>query len=169
MDIRIFTLRFDPAIERFNDSRFRDFIKDKEVVSLSDHFFLRDGVPYLTLVVGFHHPLFEEIGENPKKERGKRDESWRDLLKEHDMPLYNTLRNWRNDTAKQEGIPPYVICTNRELAMLCVARPQNLNGLGEIKGIGEGKLKKYGGPILSLLAMGEPGAKGGMANAKKQG
>ncbi len=167
MDVRIFTLRFDQTIERFDDSQFRDFIKDKEVVSLSDHFFLRDNVPYLTLVVGFHLPAFEDGTKPSQKGVNKRDESWRELLKENDIPLFNTMRGWRNEAAKQEGIPPYVICTNRELAAIVVARPQSLNGLGEIKGVGEGKLKKYGTAMLALLARGSAGKEKGADNAKK--
>ncbi|MCI5144240.1 MAG: hypothetical protein D3923_01635 [Candidatus Electrothrix sp. AR3] len=121
MDIRIFTLRFNVETERFDDTRFRDFIKDKEVISMNDHFFIRDNMPYLTLVISFHVPNLVET-PLPGKKESKRDESWRDLLQEEDIPLFNTLRTWRNETAKQEGLPPYVICTNHQLALMVVAR-----------------------------------------------
>ena len=90
----------------------------------------------------------------------KRDESWRDLLSEVDWPLFNALRGWRGDRAKKEGIPPYVICNNRQLAELVKARPTTLAGLGEVEGIGEAKLKKYGKEILALLAGSDSGKKG---------
>ena len=56
MLVRVFTLGFDPATERFNDEPVRDFLADKEVVSISDHFFVRDAAPYLALV-GNYSPL----------------------------------------------------------------------------------------------------------------
>ena len=158
MNIRVFTLRFNPAIERFDDSELQDFIKDKEVISMNDHFFLRDNMPYLTLVVGFHLPGIESDFLLSEKKGTGRDASWRDLLQEEDMPLFNTLRTWRNETSKQEGIPPYVICTNRQLAQIVVAKPQSIHALGEIKGVGEGKLKKYGGHILALMPKVDGGA-----------
>jgi hypothetical protein len=51
MLMRVFTLGFDPATECFDDQPVRDFLADQEVVSISDHFFVRDAVPYLALVV----------------------------------------------------------------------------------------------------------------------
>ena len=44
----------------------------------------------------------------------QRDESWRESLAKEDWPLFNTLRDWRAECAKAEGIPPYVICNNRQ-------------------------------------------------------
>jgi hypothetical protein len=53
MHVRVFTLRFDPATERFDDSAVVGFLADKEVLAIRDHFFVRDGVPYLTLVARY--------------------------------------------------------------------------------------------------------------------
>jgi len=33
--VEIFTLTFDPVLEKFNDSEFQDFIKDKEVLYIT--------------------------------------------------------------------------------------------------------------------------------------
>jgi ATP-dependent DNA helicase RecQ len=76
-------------------------------------------------------------------------------LTETDWPLFNTLRNWRSERAKQEGIPPYVICNNRHLAEIVKARPQTLAALGQIEGVGEAKIKKYGKELLAFI-VGEP-------------
>ena len=56
MLVRVFTLGFDPATERFEDAPVQDFISDKEVESISDHFFVRDGMPYLALGVCYRTP-----------------------------------------------------------------------------------------------------------------
>jgi len=53
MHLRVFTLRFDPLTGGFDDSAVAGFLADKEVLSIRDHFFLKDGVPYLTLVVRY--------------------------------------------------------------------------------------------------------------------
>lgn len=60
MLIRIFTLGFDPATARFNDEPVRDFIADKAVASISDHFFVKDEAPYLVLVVRYRLNLHLE-------------------------------------------------------------------------------------------------------------
>jgi hypothetical protein len=51
------------------------------------------------------------------------------MVSEADLPLFNTLRDWRLERSKQKGVPPYVICTNRQLAATVQARPQSLVNL----------------------------------------
>ncbi len=159
MLLRVFTLRFNPATERFDDSLVEVFLADKEVLSIKDHLFIKDDVPYLALVVYYRVPALQPAARTVKS-RKKRDESWRELLTEADWPLFNALRGWRSERAKQNGIPPYVICNNHQLTELVKARPDTLAGLGAVEGIGEAKLKKYGKEMLALIA-GRSGEKAG--------
>lgn len=73
-------------------------------------------------------------------------------MTEAELPLFNTLRNWRTERSKREGVPPYVICTNRQLAAMVKARPQSLTRLADIQGFGKAKPEKYGRDILEILA-----------------
>ncbi|MDQ6978570.1 MAG: HRDC domain-containing protein [Mariprofundaceae bacterium] len=118
---------------------------------MREHFFIRNETPYLAVVV-----IYEPVQEALKatKEGGRqrqKDESWRALLNDEDMPLFDSLRSWRSERCKKEGIPPYVICNNRELAMIVAARPQNLTGLLQLEGFGKAKAEKYGEDMLALL------------------
>ena len=154
MQLRIFTLPFNPVTQSFDDSGVTGFMADKDVLSIRDHFFTKDDIPYLTLVISYRvAPILSPPAQTTKPAR-KRDESWRQILTEADWPLFNTLRAWRMEQSRQVGIPPYVICNNRQLAEVVKARPKTLAALGRIEGFGEGKLKKYGGDLLALLAGG---------------
>ena len=51
MQVRVFTLRFNPATESFEDVAVTQFLADKEVCSIHDHFFVKDDTPDLTLVI----------------------------------------------------------------------------------------------------------------------
>lgn len=57
-----------------------------------------------------------------------------------------------SERAKADGIPPYVICNNRQLAEVVRVRPDTLTALGAIEGFGEAKLKRYGKALLALVA-----------------
>jgi ATP-dependent DNA helicase RecQ len=131
---KVITLRFSSTLDGFDDTPLRDFIKDKEVVSMQNHFFIKNDSPYLTIVINY--TLKPVAAEKPAENQiaGKRDESWRKRLTEADMPLFNALRDWRNRRSKREGFPPYIICTNDQLAEMVAARPQSLAKLGEIEG-----------------------------------
>lgn len=148
MLIKIITLKFDTLTENFDDSFLMEFVKDKEIISIRDYFFVRDGVPYLVIITTYRlRPVFEERIESGKG----RKENWRNLIGDGDLPLFNTLRNWRSERCKKDGVPPYVICTNEQLAMMVKNRPQSLNKLLEIEGVGKAKVEKYGREILSIL------------------
>ena len=77
-------------------------------------------------------------------------------MQEDAAETFRLLREWRNEIAKNDGIPPYVICNNRLLAQIANAKPDTLEGLGKLPGFGEGKLKRYGQEILELLRKLEP-------------
>jgi superfamily II DNA helicase RecQ len=36
-------------------------------------------------------------------------------LSEADMGVFNRLREWRSKRCRQEGVPPYIIFTNKQL------------------------------------------------------
>ena len=152
MQLRIFTLRFNPVTERFDDSAVVGFLADKDVISIKDHFFLKDNIPFITLVVNYRPVPLPATAAADRPAEAQRDQSWKELLTEEDWPLFKTLRAWRGERAKQDGIPPYVICNNRQLAEIIKARPRTMAELGQLDGIGEAKLKNYGNDILALIA-----------------
>lgn len=153
MLVRIFTLRFNPALGRFEDEEVRNFIKDKEVLSIRDHFFVKDEFPYLAVLVTYNllRPEAEPPSAAVRSSESERREEWRKVLEEQDWPLFNVLRDWRNQQAQTEGIPPYVICTNRQLAEVAHRRPASLNKLAAVEGLGKAKLERYGAAILTIV------------------
>ena len=150
MQTHILTLRFDDLLDTFDDSPFKEFAKDKRIIDLSDHFFIHDGLPYLTLVI--QYKLTIPVIPESKNQSKKHDSSWKELLRPKDYPLFNALREWRKARGKEAGMPSYIICTNRQLALVVNHRPTNLAQLGEIRGFGKAKLEKYGKEILDLVA-----------------
>jgi len=135
---RVITLRFNPVAGGFDDMPLRDFLKDKEVFTIREHFFVVHDVPYLVVLVTYALPALATPAA-PDPGTQQREASWRALVGEADLPLFNTLRDWRLERSKQEGVPPYVICTNRQLAAMVQARPQSLASLSSIAGFGKAK------------------------------
>ncbi len=151
---RIITLQFNTVTGQFDDEVVREFIKDKEVLLIRDHFFIKNETPYLTLVISYNmpqQPMATVVADKYGKVQ-KRDESWREILEDGDMPLFNSLRDWRNEQGKKEGLPPYIMFTNRQLATIAKQRPQSSAKLAEIEGIGKAKVEKYGKEILTIVA-----------------
>ncbi|WP_372442851.1 DNA helicase RecQ [Actinomadura barringtoniae] len=67
-------------------------------------------------------------------------------------PFFERLRAWRAATAKEQGVPAYVIFHDATLREIATALPSSLAQLGKISGVGENKLAKYGEQVLETLA-----------------
>jgi len=70
-------------------------------------------------------------------------------------PVFERLRAWRGATAKETGMPAYVIFHDATLREIATRMPTTLAELGTISGIGENKLAKYGEGVLATLSGGE--------------
>jgi ATP-dependent DNA helicase RecQ len=73
-------------------------------------------------------------------------------LPEDAVPVFERLRAWRGATAKEQGVPAYVVFHDATLRQIAAQAPTTLAALGTISGVGENKLAKYGQQILDTLA-----------------
>ena len=58
---------------------------------------------------------------------------------------------WRAATAKEQGVPAYVIFHDSTLREIATTAPSSLAELGKVSGIGETKLARYGQQVLDAL------------------
>lgn len=149
MLIKIFCLPFDSVQSSFKETEVRDFFKDKQVVSVNDYFFTRNDIPYLTLVFKYLSQPPDETARVASTS-SKKNESWKNLLSESDMGLFQLLRDWRSQKCRKEGVPPYVLFNNTQLAEIVKLRPQSHSDLSKVEGIGDAKIKKYADEILAI-------------------
>jgi ATP-dependent DNA helicase RecQ len=68
-----------------------------------------------------------------------------------DQQLFDKLRAWRQDIAKTQQVPAYVILHDRTLRELAQRRPRHREGLVDITGLGEAKIERYGEALVELL------------------
>jgi ATP-dependent DNA helicase RecQ len=73
---------------------------------------------------------------------------------------FEQLRAWRAATAKEQGVPAYVIFHDATLREIAAAQPSSLAALGKVSGVGETKLAKYGQQVLDVLVPGATGLAG---------
>jgi ATP-dependent DNA helicase RecQ len=73
-------------------------------------------------------------------------------LPEKARPIFERLRAWRAATAKEQGVPAYVIFHDATLRQIATRTPTTLAELGTVSGVGENKLAKYGQQVLDTLA-----------------
>jgi len=67
-------------------------------------------------------------------------------------PGFEPLRAWRRSRAQSDGVPAFVVFTNRALEAIASRRPGSLAELAQVPGVGERKLERYGEEVLGVLA-----------------
>lgn len=90
----------------------------------------------------------DPVPELPKRQQKRRagaiDE---DALR----PLFDTLRVVRLELAKDEHIPPFVIFSDATLWDMAALKPDSLDAMSQIKGVGSFKLHKYGRQFVGAI------------------
>ena len=66
--------------------------------------------------------------------------------------LFERLRQLRLTIAKEEGMPPYIIFSDKTLIDMCAKHPENEEEMLGVSGVGENKLHKYGQRFLDEIA-----------------
>lgn len=66
-------------------------------------------------------------------------------------PVFETLRSWRLERARNDDVPAYVVFSNATLAEIAERRPQTLAELASVAGVGPAKLERYGEEVLRVV------------------
>lgn len=70
---------------------------------------------------------------------------------EYDNLLFAQLRNKRKEIADGEGVPPYVIFSDKTLVQMATYFPQDKDGLLNMSGMGKVKYERYGAAFLAII------------------
>ncbi len=75
----------------------------------------------------------------------------RTLVAEEDAPMLSALKAKRRALAEAASLPAYMIFTDRTLIEMAERRPQTLDDLARINGVGAKKLDRYGADFLDVI------------------
>ncbi|SVD23641.1 uncharacterized protein METZ01_LOCUS376495, partial [marine metagenome] len=78
----------------------------------------------------------------------KADEDFDETAQE----LFEALRAYRIDTAREDGVPPYVVASDRTLRDISLLRPTTVDELMMAHGIGDTKAERYGSGFLRVVS-----------------
>ncbi|KGR81869.1 DNA helicase RecQ [Lysinibacillus odysseyi] len=67
-------------------------------------------------------------------------------------PLFEHLRNIRKEISTNEGVPPYVVFSDKTLKELSAKRPTTPEDFLAINGVGANKLEKYGESFIEAIS-----------------
>ena len=69
----------------------------------------------------------------------------------YDNDLFDLLRALRKQLADEQGIPPYIVFSDRSLRDMAALLPRSPEDMLSVSGVGEVKLQRYGKQFLDLI------------------
>lgn len=103
---------------------------------------LKGKVPFLAVLAE------EKSASGAQKVGGKRDVQLPDNV-HHE--LFETLRTLRKTEADNNGVPPFVVFSDRSLREMASLLPQTVESFGKINGVGQAKIEKYASLFLAPI------------------
>ncbi|MDD2859052.1 MAG: ATP-dependent DNA helicase UvrD2, partial [Candidatus Nanopelagicales bacterium] len=68
-----------------------------------------------------------------------------------DEHTFAELRQWRLELSRERSVPAFVICTDATLLAIAEQKPDSLDALAQIPGIGPAKLAEFGDDLLGVV------------------
>jgi DNA helicase-2/ATP-dependent DNA helicase PcrA len=72
----------------------------------------------------------------------------------YDEGLFERLKAWRLERARDDEVPAYVVFTDATLELIAEHKPVSETALRGISGVGPSKIERYGDDVLALVSGG---------------
>jgi ATP-dependent DNA helicase RecQ len=72
-------------------------------------------------------------------------------LSKSEQAIFDRLRSWRMGSAREHGVPAYVVFQDATLREIAKVKPTSLDQLRGVTGVGEKKLVSYGDDIVGII------------------
>ena len=109
----------------------------------------KDELRYEQDMAAYQKCKVDFVLEKPKKKKSiKVEETYADIK---NPKLIKILTKWRTTHAKEDGIPAYVVLTQKSLLAIADQLPHDRKSLLKIHGIGAAKVNLYGAEIIQMV------------------
>jgi len=87
------------------------------------------------------------------RQKAVKKASFASLTGDYSEKLFGQLRTQRQHLAREEGVPPFVVFSDRTLREMALYFPDTPEQMAGISGVGAAKLEKYGDTFMTLIEM----------------
>ena len=136
---KIITIPFDAREKAFDTGPLNEFVQNKKILSSNAVFFQEEMGHYWCVFLQYE-PIKEKHSEKEAPE-----------LDDRQSRLLDKLKVWRRQKAEAQGVPVYVIATNRELEDVVIKKPDSIAALKTIRGFGKSKVERHGKEIIECI------------------
>lgn len=135
----------------YAESDLNQFMRTVRVITTHREFTALGENSFWSLVVEYLSEGGANDSSNISNAINKKRIDYREVLSQSDFAIFAQLREWRKAVAAQENIPVYNVLTNEQMAKIIENRVLTLAALKDIDGVGDSRVKKYGGDIIKII------------------
>lgn len=145
MYCRHVTLRLDPQFAAADEAYLNQLLADAPRLTWQAAF-VAGPAPYWSILIAMPEPRLEAAAFTPAHDEEA-------ALTDQQTAVYEVLRAWRQERAKADNVPVYVVAHNASLEWIARRSAHILDDadLAQAKQFGRRRAEKYGAEILALL------------------
>lgn len=143
MKVKVLKIRISDQFQNMDEAILNDYLERYDIIDLNTQLVQGD-INFWSVFINYEE---KQIKPTSSKTNVNPDEQ----LSEEETIIYDKLKNWRAEKAKESQLPPYIIFHNAHLVAIAKHKPSNFEDLENVKGLGKAKIEKYGVEIIEVL------------------
>ncbi|WP_333851941.1 HRDC domain-containing protein [Epilithonimonas sp.] len=143
MKVKVLKIRIDDRFQITDEAIVNDYLSRFEIVNMNAKL-MADEINYWSVLIYYNNKKNTVISS-------KTTVNSESELSEEEKIIYNKLKDWRADKAREAQLPAYIIFHNTHLMSIARHKPCTLEDLENVNGIGKSKVEKFGIEILEVL------------------
>ena len=143
MKIKVLKIRIDDRFQITDEAIVNDYLSRFEIVNMNAKL-VADEITYWSVLIYYNDK--KNIANSSKTTVTSESE-----LSEEEKIIYNKLKDWRADKAREAQLPAFIIFHNTHLMSIARHKPCTLDDLENVNGIGKRKVEKFGIEIIEVL------------------
>lgn len=143
MKVKVLKIRISDQFQNMDEAVLNDYLERYDIIDLNTQLILSD-INYWSVFINYEEKQLRPATNNTNVNS-------KDELSEEEAIIYNKLKNWRAEKARESQLPPYIIFHNAHLVSIAKHKPSNYEDLENVKGLGKAKIEKFGAEIIEVL------------------
>jgi len=143
MKVKVLKIRIDDRFQITDEAIVNDYLSRFEIVNMNAKL-VADEINYWSVLIYYNNKKNTVISS-------KTTVNSESELSEEEKIIYNKLKDWLADKAREAQLPAYIIFHNTHLMSIAGHKPCTLDDLENVNGIGKSKVEKFGIEILEVL------------------
>ncbi len=143
MKVKVLKIRIDDRFQITDEAIVNDYLSRFEIVNMNAKL-VADEITYWSVLIYYNNKKNTVISS-------KNTVNSESELSEEEKIIYNKLKDWRADKAREAQLPAYIIFYNTHLMSIARHKPCTLDDLENVNGIEKRKVEKFDIEIIEVL------------------